>query len=135
MRENPDGTVSYGAEFGSLTEQDAAEMTASYRDPNPARPFFRATDRAALRNARRAAPAALLLESLEHINRKHKTPHKGAPSVFGGPEGIRTPDLFIANEARYQLRHRPKNLSEPITIGRRESHRGQRLGSRSEADH
>ena len=32
-------------------------------------------------------------------------------SSHGGPEGIRTPDLFIANEARYQLRHRPKNLS------------------------
>ncbi|MDF2562470.1 MAG: cytosine deaminase, partial [Microbacterium sp.] len=30
-----------------------------------------------------------------------------APIPIGGPEGIRTPDLFIANEARYQLRHRP----------------------------
>ena len=25
----------------------------------------------------------------------------------GGPEGNRTPDLLIANETRYQLRHRP----------------------------
>src|SRR3982750_1539751 len=29
----------------------------------------------------------------------------------GGPRGIRTPDLFIANEARYQLRHGPVNPS------------------------
>ena len=35
--------------------------------------------------------------------------------MFGGPEGIRTPDLLDANEARYQLRHRPVNLEEPIT--------------------
>jgi hypothetical protein len=27
---------------------------------------------------------------------------------FGGAEGIRTPDLLIANETRYQLRHSPK---------------------------
>ena len=26
----------------------------------------------------------------------------------GGPEGNRTPDLLIANETRYQLRHRPE---------------------------
>ncbi len=29
-------------------------------------------------------------------------------SGFGGAEGIRTPDLLIANETRYQLRHSPK---------------------------
>ncbi len=29
----------------------------------------------------------------------------GFPS--GGAEGIRTPDLLIANETRYQLRHSP----------------------------
>src|SRR3954454_8978767 len=28
-------------------------------------------------------------------------------SGFGGAEGIRTPDLLIANETRYQLRHSP----------------------------
>ena len=31
----------------------------------------------------------------------------GIPS--GGAEGIRTPDLLIANETRYQLRHSPEN--------------------------
>ena len=30
------------------------------------------------------------------------------PRIFGGAEGIRTPDLLIANETRYQLRHSPK---------------------------
>ena len=28
-------------------------------------------------------------------------------SLVGGAEGIRTPDLLIANETRYQLRHSP----------------------------
>jgi hypothetical protein len=28
----------------------------------------------------------------------------------GGAEGIRTPDLLIANETRYQLRHSPESL-------------------------
>lgn len=73
--ENPDGTVSYGAEFGSLTEQDAAEMTASYRDPNPARPFFRSTDRAALRDARRTAPAGSRVASLrEYVAQTDEAP-------------------------------------------------------------
>ena len=32
------------------------------------------------------------------------------PGAFGGgAEGIRTPDLLIANETRYQLRHSPEN--------------------------
>ena len=30
----------------------------------------------------------------------------------GGPEGNRTPDLLIANETRYQLRHSPKEGSD-----------------------
>ena len=80
--ENPDGTVSYGEEFGSLTEQDAAEMTASYRDPNPARPFFRATDRAALRAARRAAPAGSRVASLrEYVAQTDEAPQAVAARV------------------------------------------------------
>ena len=31
--------------------------------------------------------------------------------IYCGPKGIRTPDLLIANETRYQLRHRPKRLN------------------------
>ncbi len=34
--------------------------------------------------------------------------HKGSPN--GGAKGIRTPDLFHAMEARYQLRHSPLRL-------------------------
>ncbi len=30
-----------------------------------------------------------------------------SPLIHGGAEGIRTPDLLIANETRYQLRHSP----------------------------
>ena len=80
--ENPDGTVSYGEEFGSLTERDAAEMTASYRDPNPARPFFRGTDRAALRAARRAAPAGSRVASLrEYVAQTDEAPQAVAARV------------------------------------------------------
>jgi hypothetical protein len=32
-------------------------------------------------------------------------------SDLGGAEGIRTPGLLVANEARYQLRHSPRLLS------------------------
>src|SRR5699024_7072698 len=32
----------------------------------------------------------------------------GHPTL-GGAKGIRTPDLLIANETRYQLRHSPKS--------------------------
>lgn len=79
---NPDGTVSYGAEFGSLTEQDTAEMTASYRDPNPARPFFRGTDRAALRTARRAAPAGSRVASLrEYVAQTGESPQAVAARI------------------------------------------------------
>lgn len=31
----------------------------------------------------------------------------------GGAKGIRTPDLLIANETRYQLRHSPKLPQQP----------------------
>src|SRR5690348_72668 len=31
----------------------------------------------------------------------------GLTCRFGGAEGIRTPDLLVANETRYQLRHSP----------------------------
>ena len=36
--------------------------------------------------------------------------------MFCGPKGIRTPDLLDANEARYQLRHRPVNDIYVITL-------------------
>ena len=34
-------------------------------------------------------------------------PRSGWSLVVGGAAGIRTPDLLIANETRYQLRHSP----------------------------
>jgi hypothetical protein len=74
--------VYYGEEFGTLTEQDAAEMTASYRDPNPARPFFRSTDRAALRDARRAAPAGSRVVSLrEYVAQTGESPQVVAARI------------------------------------------------------
>jgi hypothetical protein len=40
----------------------------------------------------------------------------------GGAEGIRTPDLLIANETRYQLRHSPwctlRMRDETLAAGR-----------------
>ena len=38
-----------------------------------------------------------------------KTDIRDQMSVRGGARGIRTPDLLIANETRYQLRHSPKD--------------------------
>ena len=38
-----------------------------------------------------------------------KNRHPDRMSVCGGARGIRTPDLLIANETRYQLRHSPKD--------------------------
>src|SRR6476620_6367645 len=35
----------------------------------------------------------------------------GTGFLIGGAEGIRTPDLLIANETRYQLRHSPMRLT------------------------
>src|SRR5690606_3889228 len=40
-------------------------------------------------------------------------------SDIGGPRGIRTPDLLIANETRYQLRHGPGLPEHDITPGPR----------------
>ncbi len=36
--------------------------------------------------------------------------------TLGGAKGIRTPDLLIANETRYQLRHSPMPLSRYLEI-------------------
>ena len=38
-----------------------------------------------------------------------KNRHPDRMSACGGARGIRTPDLLIANETRYQLRHSPKD--------------------------
>src|SRR5690625_922222 len=35
-----------------------------------------------------------------------------------GAEGIRTPDLLVANETRYQLRHSPNGLTPLMNIPR-----------------
>ena len=48
-------------------------------------------------------------------------------SACGGARGIRTPDLLIANETRYQLRHSPKDgytlaPSQTITQADRNQH-------------
>ena len=52
---------------------------------------------------------------LRDMPRVPRTFHDQAPegpfvetTLFGGAKGIRTPDLLIANETRYQLRHSPE---------------------------
>ena len=69
------------------------------------------------------APQSITTERPEH-QRRHKQHndrhHTNAPrhtknrhpdrmSACGGARGIRTPDLLIANETRYQLRHSPRS--------------------------
>ncbi len=44
----------------------------------------------------------------------NERPETWVTERFGGPEGIRTLDLFHAMEARSQLRHRPTPCSPPI---------------------
>ena len=46
-------------------------------------------------------------------NEKGTVPAGGRRCLSGGAEGIRTPDLLIANETRYQLRHSPETPVEP----------------------
>ena len=38
------------------------------------------------------------------------------PFLVGGAKGIRTPDLLVANETRYRLRHSPADRGWPISI-------------------
>ena len=45
-----------------------------------------------------------------------RSPRRVPGASDGGPKGIRTPDLLDANEARYQLRHRPVNENYVITM-------------------
>ena len=51
-------------------------------------------------------------------NPGHRTSVSAAvPGISGGgAEGIRTPDLLIANETRYQLRHSPENVGNHNTV-------------------
>ena len=44
--------------------------------------------------------------------RKNGARFPGPVSVLGGAEGIRTPDLLTASQARSQLRHSPRNADE-----------------------
>ena len=53
------------------------------------------------RQAKKKKPAAA-----SSINKKNRH-SQSSVGFFGGARGIRTPDLFHAMEARYQLRHSP----------------------------
>ena len=57
----------------------------------------------------RAAPQATQQQAPQHHARHTKTDIRDRMSACGGARGIRTPDLLIANETRYQLRHSPKD--------------------------
>ena len=50
----------------------------------------------------------------ERPRRTTKGSNASALEPFGGARGIRTPDLFHAMEARYQLRHSPVFCSPPL---------------------
>ena len=60
---------------------------------------------------RRPAPTPSEGDHLRAASQKRGLPRQfpgGADLRGGGARGIRTPDLLIANETRYQLRHSPK---------------------------
>ena len=56
-----------------------------------------------------AAPQATQQQAPRQRSQAYKNRHPNRMSVCGGARGIRTPDLLIANETRYQLRHSPKD--------------------------
>src|SRR4051794_25693142 len=56
-----------------------------------------------------------------------------ASSSAGGAEGIRTPDLLIANETRYQLRHSPASGLKTNTTARPDAKSPGLVGSHSPA--
>ena len=51
-------------------------------------------------------------------NRNHRRWQGSEPCAWGGARGIRTPDLFHAMEARYQLRHSPSIWAPPCRATR-----------------
>ena len=61
--------------------------------------------------ARNTSGATSNTTTRHHTNapRHTKNRHPDRMSACGGARGIRTPDLLIANETRYQLRHSPKD--------------------------
>ena len=77
----------------------------------------------------------------EHHNNRHhtnaprhtKNRHPDRMSACGGARGIRTPDLLIANETRYQLRHSPKdsNSLAPSQSATQADHRRVRHAARA----
>ena len=77
----------------------------------PGRPICVTDSGPALPRAQPVAPLAALevappTTSPGYVT-KDRTTSVSGPSSRGGAEGIRTPDLLIANETRYQLRHSP----------------------------
>ena len=76
----------------------------------------------------------------QHNDRHHtnaprhtKNRHPDRMSACGGARGIRTPDLLIANETRYQLRHSPKdsNSLAPSQSATQADHRRVRHAARA----
>jgi hypothetical protein len=67
---------------------------------------------AAVFDARR--PSHLLVFVGGRVSLTHRRSETGTGGRIGGPEGIRTPDLFNAIEARSQLRHRPTFRTDAI---------------------
>ena len=66
--------------------------------------------KAAHRSARNTSGAkATQRQARRRPTQAYKNRHPDRMSASGGARGIRTPDLLIANETRYQLRHSPKD--------------------------
>ena len=59
-------------------------------------------------------PGHLLVFVPARVSLTRRRSKTGTGKRIGGPEGIRTPDLFNAIEARSQLRHRPTSRTDAI---------------------
>lgn len=88
------------AEINTLTESGAPDLRAQYRAPNPNRPFFRVTDQAELRKARReAGPGSRVMtlrEYVEAMNSKSERRDTDSPQ-------------YVAARVRNDLAKRLKN--------------------------
>ena len=98
----PDNEATRRAKLAALTASGRAATHGHTEQPGPQDSTCGARDTsgATSNTTTGATPTRPSMQKTDIHNRM---------SACGGARGIRTPDLLIANETRYQLRHSPKD--------------------------
>ena len=98
----PDNEATHRAKLAALTASGRAAAHGHTEQPGPQNSTCSARDTsgATSNTTTGATPTRPGMQ---------KTDPRYRMSACGGARGIRTPDLLIANETRYQLRHSPKD--------------------------